>query len=93
MRFRAFRMIAPAPIARSCCRRKGQDKIEFETRLNEGPKPVTRTYTVRAIRKQPLEMDIDFVAHGDNGPASRWAMNAKKGDFCGFAGTRAGQDL
>jgi NADPH-dependent ferric siderophore reductase len=65
---------------------EGQDKIEFETRLNEGPKPVTRTYTVRAIRKQPLEMDIDFVAHGDNGPASRWAMNAKKGDFCGFAG-------
>ncbi|MEM8857311.1 MAG: siderophore-interacting protein [Chloroflexota bacterium] len=63
-----------------------QDRKTFEHELNEGPKPTTRTYTVRAIRPDPLEMDIDFVAHGENGPASKWAMNAKPGDFCGFAG-------
>ncbi len=63
-----------------------QDRETFCRQLDEGPRPVTRTYTVRSIRSNPLEMDIDFVAHGENGPASKWAMNAKPGDFCGFAG-------
>ncbi|MEM7303267.1 MAG: siderophore-interacting protein [Pseudomonadota bacterium] len=63
-----------------------QSKSEFAKQLENGPRPVTRTYTVRAMRDDPLEMDIDFVAHGDNGPASAWAMNAKPGAFCGFAG-------
>lgn len=39
-----------------------------------------RTYTVRAVRTELSEIDIDFVAHGDTGPASRWATNATVGD-------------
>ncbi|MEL7279363.1 MAG: siderophore-interacting protein [Pseudomonadota bacterium] len=63
-----------------------QSLDQFRDQLDNGPKPVRRTYTVRQMRSSPLEMDIDFVAHGDNGPASRWASHAKPGDFCAFAG-------
>lgn len=64
----------------------GQTADAFAQQLAGGPRPVTRTYTVRAVRPDVLEMDIDFVAHGTQGPASRWALSAKSGDFCGFAG-------
>ncbi|GAA2541603.1 siderophore-interacting protein [Winogradskya consettensis] len=39
-----------------------------------------RVYTVRAFRAAPLEVDIDFVLHGDTSPASRWAGSAAPGD-------------
>ncbi len=65
---------------------KNQAKAEFKQQLIEGPRPTVRTYTVRHIRPDIGEMDIDFVDHGDNGPASSWARNAQEGWFCGFAG-------
>jgi NADPH-dependent ferric siderophore reductase len=45
---------------------------------------VLRTYTVRDVRRGvpgvPAEVDVDFVMHGDTGPASRWVCAAKPGD-------------
>ncbi|QTX05188.1 siderophore-interacting protein [Agromyces archimandritae] len=41
---------------------------------------VFRTYTVRAVRPELHEVDIDFVCHGDTGPASAWAIRAEAGD-------------
>ncbi|MCA5893481.1 siderophore-interacting protein [Isoptericola sp. NEAU-Y5] len=38
-----------------------------------------RTYTVRAVRQDLREVDVDIVLHGDTGPASRWANAAKPG--------------
>ncbi|MEM6891791.1 MAG: siderophore-interacting protein [Pseudomonadota bacterium] len=61
-------------------------KDAFAARLTEGPRPVRRTYTVRSYNAETQELAIDFVAHGDNGPASRWAAHAKPGSFLGFAG-------
>ncbi len=39
-----------------------------------------RTYTVRAIRQDDREIDVDFVCHGDTGPASAWVLRAMPGD-------------
>jgi NADPH-dependent ferric siderophore reductase len=39
-----------------------------------------RTYTVRSFRPDARELDIDFVAHGDTGPASRWVAGCAVGD-------------
>jgi NADPH-dependent ferric siderophore reductase len=33
-----------------------------------------RTYTVRAVRPQLREVDLDMMLHGATGPASRWAI-------------------
>lgn len=63
----------------------GQSREDFAQELATG-RPTVRTYTVRAYRANVMEMDIDFVDHGDNGPASRWACSAKTGDFMGFRG-------
>ncbi|MFB7276046.1 siderophore-interacting protein [Streptomyces hydrogenans] len=41
---------------------------------------VMRSYTVRAQRAEPQEVDIDFAVHEDGGPACRWAQHAKPGD-------------
>jgi NADPH-dependent ferric siderophore reductase len=39
-----------------------------------------RTYTVRAVRPEIGEVDVDFVLHGATGPASAWAETASVGD-------------
>lgn len=40
---------------------------------------VRRTYTCRALDFEKMEMHIDFVAHGETGPASKWALHAEPG--------------
>lgn len=64
----------------------GQTKDAFATQIGGGQKPVTRTYTIRHYRKELSEVDIDFVVHGDHGPACSWASNAKPGGFLGVRG-------
>lgn len=49
-----------------------------------------RTYTVRAVRPERFEVDIDFAVHGDEGPASRWALHAAPGDPLAVMGPDAG---
>ncbi|WP_116451184.1 siderophore-interacting protein [Blastococcus litoris] len=39
-----------------------------------------RTYTIRALRPEAGEVDVDFVLHGATGPASAWAETASVGD-------------
>lgn len=65
---------------------RGETMWAFHERLINGPRPITRTYTVRHFRADRREMDIDFVMHDDPGPASRFAATAQPGNFCGIAG-------
>ncbi|WP_299817254.1 siderophore-interacting protein [uncultured Roseibium sp.] len=70
--------------------REGESREEFETFFApDGPEEkvhAVRTYTIRSFRPESLELDIDFVAHGDNGPATRWAQRATEGSFLGLLG-------
>jgi len=57
--------------------------------LPEGERGPFRTYTVRAVRPAELELDVDFVAHGDGGPAARWLNAAMVGDEVTIVGPDA----
>ncbi|WP_312165759.1 siderophore-interacting protein [Phenylobacterium sp.] len=43
-------------------------------------RPPMRTYTIRALRAHAGEVDVDFVLHGETGPASTWATRARPGE-------------
>lgn len=49
-------------------------------RMPESVRPPMRNYTVREHRPEQLELDIDFVVHGDEGLATRWATRTAVGD-------------
>ncbi|WP_198680405.1 siderophore-interacting protein [Lentzea terrae] len=50
----------------------------------EAERPWMRQFTVRSLVDGVLT--VDFVLHGDNGPASRWAAGARPGDVIGRFG-------
>ena len=54
--------------------------------LSAEQRPIRRTYTIRHFRIETMEIDIDFVNHGDKGPASSWARHATPGSFIGLLG-------
>ncbi|CAH0248969.1 siderophore-interacting protein [Pseudomonas brassicacearum] len=53
----------------------------------QGPMPEMRDYTPRRYDLDTLELDIDFVLHGD-GPAATWAAQATPGQYLHIAGPR-----
>jgi len=61
--------------------------------LPDAERPVMRTYTVRAVRPERGELDVDFVLHGVEeghaGPASAWAARACAGDRVVLVGPSA----
>ncbi|MGH6638220.1 MAG: siderophore-interacting protein [Polaromonas sp.] len=62
----------------------GPDGISF---AEGAPRPAARDYTPRRYDPQALELDIDFVLHGD-GPAATWAAQAQAGQMLGVGGPR-----
>ena len=39
--------------------------------MPEEIRPIVRNYTARQHRQEVVEIDVDFVLHGDGGPASQ----------------------
>ena len=66
-------------------------KVFFPGRGNMPP--VGRAYTIRRFNAADGRMDLDFVLHGDTGPASFWVTRAKPGDVLQLAGPRSGMDI
>ena len=52
--------------------------------MPEADRPWMRQFTVRSLVDGVLT--VDFVLHGDNGPASQWAARARPGDVIGRFG-------
>ena len=66
-----------------------QDGAYVKLNLSAGIEPgeqVVRTYTVRHYRADSQELDVDFVLHGEDGPASRWARQCQAGDVIKVGG-------
>jgi NADPH-dependent ferric siderophore reductase len=58
----------------------GEDWYAAWRALPDAVRNPLRTYTVRSFRPDARELDIDFVAHGDTGPASRWVSSCRVGE-------------
>jgi NADPH-dependent ferric siderophore reductase len=63
------------------------DTLVLGAGKDNGPMPEMRDYTPRRYDLDTLELDIDFVLHGD-GPASTWAEQARPGQFLHIGGPR-----
>jgi NADPH-dependent ferric siderophore reductase len=82
--------------------REGQERPVLPTRADDWwpqlvampdeIRPVVRNYTVRHLRPELGEIDIDFILHGDTGPASSWALRATAGDWVGLLDQTAPYD-
>ena len=56
-------------------------------------KPLTRTYTVRHFDRAAQTLTVDFVLHGEHGPAAAFAARAQTGDTVGIAAPKRGAML
>jgi NADPH-dependent ferric siderophore reductase len=79
-----FKLLLPAP---------GQTEVSVPTPGPDGPiwpepRPLRRTYTPRLVDRAGQRLVVDFVLHGDAGPASAWAAAARVGDQVVVTGGR-----
>jgi NADPH-dependent ferric siderophore reductase len=58
-----------------------------------GTRPPVRSYTLRTHRPEIGELDVDFVAHGDEGIAGPWAQRAEPGQKVALIDQGRGFDL
>jgi NADPH-dependent ferric siderophore reductase len=77
-RDQSFSLFLPHPGQSAPVLPTGADWFGRYRAMDPSIRAVMRAYTVRAQRKD--ELDVDFALHGDGGPASRWARAARPGD-------------
>ncbi|MEL7536564.1 MAG: siderophore-interacting protein [Pseudomonadota bacterium] len=64
----------------------GWSSDDLRARMEQGPRPVIRTYTARRFDVDRNELAVDFVLHGDVGIAASWASRARRGAPLAVAG-------
>jgi NADPH-dependent ferric siderophore reductase len=74
------KVVLPLPGAGFAAFPDGEDWYGAWRQLPAEQRNPFRTYTIRAVRSELREVDVDFVAHGDAGPGSAWATRAQPGD-------------
>ncbi|KAA1380877.1 siderophore-interacting protein [Aeromicrobium fastidiosum] len=90
-----YRYVGDDQMFRFFFRRPGQQELRMPSWSHDGwlaqwllmapsTRPHVRLYTARAFRPETLELDIEFVAHGDTSPGSGWALSAKPGETVGI---------
>jgi NADPH-dependent ferric siderophore reductase len=90
-----YRYVGNDQMFRFFFRRPGQQELRMPSWANDGwlaqwllmapsKRPHVRLYTARAFRPETLELDIEFVAHGQSSPGSGWALSAKPGETVGI---------
>lgn len=52
--------------------------------MDKAVRPLLRNYTLRDVRPEQAEVDVDFAVHDDGGPACTWALAAAPGDVVGL---------
>ncbi|GAB7185082.1 siderophore-interacting protein [Kitasatospora sp. Ki12] len=57
--------------------------------IPEAERPLMRSFTLRRRRPGTRLVEIDFVLHGDTGPAAAWALRAAPGQRLGMVGPSA----
>ncbi|MFD7827545.1 siderophore-interacting protein [Kitasatospora sp. NPDC059803] len=57
--------------------------------IPEARRPLLRSFTLRRRRPGTRLVEIDFVLHGDTGPAAAWAERAEPGQRLGMVGPSA----
>ncbi|MFD2767928.1 siderophore-interacting protein [Micromonospora eburnea] len=85
-----IKLALPLPGSRVAELPEGPDWYQRWRELPVERRSPVRTYTVRAVRPQVQEVDVDLVLHGDGGPATRWARRARLGDRLALVGPDAG---
>ncbi len=61
-------------------------------KLEESARPHARNYTVRAYRRDLLEIDVDMILHADDGIGTKWARTTEPGDQLAIWGPRMAFD-
>ncbi|MDX2376981.1 siderophore-interacting protein [Microbacterium sp. LRZ72] len=88
-----FKILFPTPTAGLDAMPLDDEWYAAWRELDNDARPPMRTYTVREVRSESAEFDVDIAVHGRLGPASSWALDARPGDeivvcvpHTGFAG-------
>lgn len=78
------------------CEAAGESWYRAWLSLDAAERGTMRTYTVRAWREDPDELDVDMVMHvddqGRSGPAAAWALAARAGDRLHVLGPSRGTE-